>query len=161
MTRSQWLIGSMATPVELPGARVILTEEVIPGPLLLSTDLRPTLYQLCVGGCYVVAFFHKESSTYIKVGELIYDIRIVSCMIRFWCPRIHEALEQKLDVIDVDGSYVYRKEQQLISQGVSTLPLPLPTVPLTGRELVTADNYHQKNIPKLMPGSIFVFTMSF
>ena len=57
----------------------------------------------------------------------------------------------------MDGSYLYRKEQQLISQGVSTLPLPLPTVPLTGWEVVTADNYHQRNIPKLMPGSLFAF----
>ena len=41
--------------------------------------------------------------------------------------RIRDALQQNLDVVDVDGSYLYRKEQQLISQGVRTLPLSLST----------------------------------
>ena len=61
-------------------------------------------------------------------------------------------MKQKLDVVDVDGSYLYRKEQQLISQGVNTLPLSLPSVPLTGWEVVSADNYKEKNVPKVMPG---------
>ena len=57
-----------------------------------------------------------------------------------------------MDVVDVDGSYFYRKEQQLISQGANTLPLPLPSVPLTGWEVVSADNYKEKNVPEVMPG---------
>ena len=61
-------------------------------------------------------------------------------------------MKQKFDVVDVDGSYLYRKEQQLISQGVSTLPLSLPSVPLTGWEVISADNYKEKNVPKVMSG---------
>ena len=61
-------------------------------------------------------------------------------------------MKQKLDIVDVDGSYLYRKEQQLISQGINTLPLSLPSQPLTGWEIVSADNYMEKNVPKVMPG---------
>ena len=57
-------------------------------------------------------------------------------------------MKQKLDVVNVDGSYLYRKEQQLISQGVHTLPLPLPSVPLAGWEVVSANNYKDKNVLK-------------
>ena len=66
--------------------------------------------------------------------------------------RIHDALQQNLDVVDVDGSYLYRKEQQLISQGIRTLPLSLPSVPLTGWEVVTADNYKEKKVPRVISG---------
>ena len=61
-------------------------------------------------------------------------------------------MKQKLEIVDVDGSYLYRKEQQLISQGVNTVPLSLPSVPITGWEVVSADNYKEKNVPKVMPG---------
>ena len=60
-------------------------------------------------------------------------------------------LKDKLPIIDVDGSYLYRKEQKLNSQGVKTLPLSLPGLPLTGWETFTADNY-KENIPKVTPG---------
>ena len=40
----------------------------------------------------------------------------------------------------------------MIFQGVRTLPLDLPSLPLTGWEIVTADNYKEKNIPRVMSG---------
>lgn len=61
-------------------------------------------------------------------------------------------LKDKLPVIDVDGSYLYRKEQKLKSQGINTLPLCLPALPLVGWESVGADNYMDKNVPKVTPG---------
>lgn len=66
--------------------------------------------------------------------------------------RIHDPLQQNLDVVDVDGSYLYRKKQQLISQGIRTLPLSLASVPLTGWEVVTANNYKEKNVPRVISG---------
>ena len=42
----------------------------------------------------------------------------------------------------------------MISQGIRTLPLALPSLPLTGWETVTADNYKEKNIPKVMSGEL-------
>ena len=43
--------------------------------------------------------------------------------------RIRES--QNLDIVDVDGSYLYRKQQ---SMGESVEPLSLPDVPLSGWE---------------------------
>ena len=61
-------------------------------------------------------------------------------------------LKDKLPIIDVDGSYLHRKEQKPNSQGVKTLPLSLPGLPLTGWETFAADNYKEKNVPKVSPG---------
>ena len=61
-------------------------------------------------------------------------------------------VKDKLPIIDVDGSYLHRKEQKLNLQGFKTLPLSLPVLPLTGWETYTADNYKEKNIPKVTPG---------
>ena len=65
-------------------------------------------------------------------------------------------MKQKLEIVDVDGSYLYRKEQQLISQGVNTLPLSVPSAPITGWEVVSADNYKEKDVPRVMPGKLIV-----
>ena len=62
-------------------------------------------------------------------------------------------LKDKLPIVDVNGSYLHRKEQKLNSQGLKTSPLSLPGLPLTGRwEIVTADNYKEKNVPNVTPG---------
>jgi len=66
--------------------------------------------------------------------------------------RIREVMELNLDIVDVDGSYFYRKEQRLISQGIHTVPLALPTTPLAGWESIDATNFKDKNVPKVMPG---------
>ena len=50
--------------------------------------------------------------------------------------RIRES--QNLDIVDVDGSYLYRKQQ---SMGESVEPLSLPDVPLSGWERVDEGNY--------------------
>ena len=57
-------------------------------------------------------------------------------------------------VIDVDGSYLYRKQQRLTC-GQATLPPP--SRPLRGWESVTAANMNEmaKKIPRVMPGKLF------
>ena len=59
-----------------------------------------------------------------------------------------------MPVVDVDGSYMYRKKQQLRSAGFNVTGLPAPTPPLTGWEQVTSDNSAtmSKNIPFVTPG---------
>lgn len=47
--------------------------------------------------------------------------------------------QQGVSVIDVDGSYMYRKQQLLQSQGIHIVMSP-PCPPGTGWELITADN---------------------
>ena len=68
--------------------------------------------------------------------------------------RIKEVSESQMPVVDVDGSYMYRKKQQLSSAGFNVAVLPAPTPPLTGWEQVTSDNSAtmSKNIPLVTPG---------
>ena len=65
--------------------------------------------------------------------------------------RIKEVSESQMDV---DGSYMYRKKQQLSSAGFNVAVLPAPTPPLTGWEQVTSENSStmSKNIPLVTPG---------
>ena len=55
--------------------------------------------------------------------------------------RIREAKKDGDKVVDVDGSYLIKKRQQLQDSGVSTAPLDLPSVPLSGWEVVSEENY--------------------
>ena len=60
-------------------------------------------------------------------------------------------------MVDVDGSYLYRKHQQLLSKGESVAPLSLPDIPLSGWEVVNEQNYTTmaKKIPCVTPGMQF------
>lgn len=60
--------------------------------------------------------------------------------------------EKNTTIVDVDGSYLLRKEQRLISEGVQTMPLSAPAVPLSGWELLTKDNYKELVIPTVTSG---------
>ena len=53
--------------------------------------------------------------------------------------RVHEAVRTNLPIIDVDGSYLYRKQIRLGSASDGT-QIPLPTPPLSGWESVKAYN---------------------
>ena len=47
--------------------------------------------------------------------------------------RIHQAQRDSVEVVDVDGSYTYRKHKQLVETGLGS-PLPLPSgVCITGQ----------------------------
>jgi len=41
-------------------------------------------------------------------------------------------------LVDVDGSYLYRKHQKLVEAGENIAPLPLPSPPLTGLRAVNS-----------------------
>ena len=51
--------------------------------------------------------------------------------------RIEEAKCQQLPVVDVDGSYLYKKQQSLLQSGVAVALLAPPSPPLSGWEAVT------------------------
>ena len=53
--------------------------------------------------------------------------------------RIQQAKTEQLPIVDVDGSYLYRKQQLLKQSGVCIAPLPLPS-PLSGWEVVSESN---------------------
>ena len=65
-------------------------------------------------------------------------------------------MKDKAAVIDVDGSYLCRKQQQLNCQ-LPLCDLPLPGPPLCGWESVTVENVHEKCllIPRVMPGLLY------
>lgn len=57
-------------------------------------------------------------------------------------------MSEQLPIVDVDGSYLYRKEQSLIESGISVVPLETPSAPLSGWEVVTDVNM-DTIIPKM------------
>ena len=63
----------------------------------------------------------------------------------------------KLEVVDVDGSYLYRKYQNVVTSGISASDPGIPAVPLTGWEEITEVNYKEvaKKIPKVTHGKNF------
>ena len=69
--------------------------------------------------------------------------------------RIREAMQDKVKVIDVDGSYLDRKFERLQQSGQNVAPLSLPVPPPTGWVAVTESNCNEiaSKIPKVLPGS--------
>ena len=61
-------------------------------------------------------------------------------------------LDLKPAIVDVDGSYMYRKQQKLAPEEVNTQPLSLPDVLLTAWEVVDASNFKDKHVPQLTHG---------
>lgn len=70
--------------------------------------------------------------------------------------RVRKAKQSGVSVIDVDGSYLYRKRQGLIADGKLVAPLSTPSIPLTGWEVVDKNNYREvaKKIPCVTPGEL-------
>jgi len=57
--------------------------------------------------------------------------------------RIKEAKSRNAGVIDVDGSYLHQKHQQLINSSVSVAPPGIPPRPLASWVTITNSNYQQ------------------
>ena len=69
--------------------------------------------------------------------------------------RIREAKQSGDRVIDVDGSYLWRKYQRMSESGVSVVPIGIPSLPLTGWESVTEANHKEyaDKIPRVTAGN--------
>ena len=46
------------------------------------------------------------------------------------------------DIIDVDGSYLYAKQQKLSALGQLVAPMSMPPAPPSGWKAITAENHH-------------------
>ena len=57
--------------------------------------------------------------------------------------RIVEAKAKQEKIVDVDGSYLYLKQQKFINSGVSVTPVSHPPSPILGWETVNAENYKE------------------
>ena len=45
---------------------------------------------------------------------------------------MRKAKKEHVSVVDVDGTYLEKKHQRLVSQGINVAPLPVPQIPLCG-----------------------------
>ena len=61
-----------------------------------------------------------------------------------------------LNVCDVDGSYLVRKQQRMSEAGIYISPLSITEPPICGWEQLTAENHSDlsSKIPSIMPGKI-------
>ena len=57
--------------------------------------------------------------------------------------RIHEAINAGATVVDVDGSYLYKKHKTLTDTGHKLVPLNPPAPPPSGWVTVSSENYLQ------------------
>ena len=57
--------------------------------------------------------------------------------------RIRSAKAEGVGVVDVDGTYLERKRQSLVSSNVNVAPLPPPNFPLHGWQSVEESNAEQ------------------
>ena len=64
------------------------------------------------------------------------------------------------DIIDVDGSHLYKKRQRMIAQGEQPAPLGPPPPPPSGWIVVTAENHVTlgSNIPPVSAGMLVVIS---
>ena len=69
--------------------------------------------------------------------------------------RIKEAHKSSLKIVDVDGSYLYRKYRRLLSEGNSVSPPGFPSIPLSGWEQVNEDNH--ATLAKKIPWYVLAF----
>lgn len=69
--------------------------------------------------------------------------------------RVREAIKGKVAVVDVDGSYLVRKHEQLRQAGVNVAPLGPPSLPLSGWITINEANYKDESqkIPRMLPGT--------
>lgn len=70
--------------------------------------------------------------------------------------RIQQAKSQQLPVVDVDGSYMFKKQQHLMQSGLHLASLPPPPPPLGGWKVVNESNVGSIscNIPVVTSGNI-------
>ena len=77
-------------------------------------------------------------------------------------PRIREAVQANIPIIDVDGSYLYRKRLRL-GTGSTGTPTTLPPLPIAGCESVSAENATEMSvkIPHVTQGTCACSKTSF
>ena len=74
------------------------------------------------------------------------------------CSRINQAEEEGISVIDVDGSYMYRKYQHLVESGESVIQPDHPGPPPSGWKVVNEGTYKDvtPSIPLVTTGKIII-----
>ena len=123
---------------------VHLTESDIPGaflsePMASHTVPQLTWWLLC-RGIKVPISWKKQKLLSRLVSLSAKPIAHCRHDANFDCFRIEQAKSEQLPIVDVDGSYLYRKQQTITQSGIAVAPLPPPSPPLSGWEVVTNGN---------------------
>ena len=117
----------------------------------------------CSAGCHCTHYV-KEGGNYSKVTVKINFHAFLRNMcekpLSLYCKSTHilswyrilKVMQDRIPIVDVDGSYLYRKGQKCSPQLFHQLPIPC--IPFTGWEPVDNTNYGEmaKKIPHVMPG---------
>ena len=76
--------------------------------------------------------------------------------------RIHEAINAGATVVDVDGSYLYKKHKTLTEAGHRLAPLTPPAPPPSGWVTVSSENYLQvaPDLPTVTAGQYTIKRIS-
>ena len=91
----------------------------------------------------------------------IYLSQLFRCVALFHCS-IHQAIRDNAPIVDVDGSYLYKKSKRIEDSGRIVALLDSPSAPITGWEIVTEVNANiiAKKIPvSLMALSTHIFLL--
>ena len=82
-------------------------------------------------------------------------VRFFYCCHVEFC-RIRQAVEDKANIVDVDGSYLFRKHKHLKESGLNVAPLELPPAPLRGWGSVSEGNVNEvaEKMPKVTAGML-------
>lgn len=111
-----------------------------------------------VYNCFTLLNIHFFSLLKIHANlHISYIIISVSTTLLY---RIRQAKTDDLEVVDVDGSYLYKKCQRLEKRGMSTAALDLPSSPpVSGWEIVSETNAAvlSQKLPYVTNGTVYTY----
>ena len=92
-----------------------------------------------------------DCKVHVYLCQLVNEV-VIKVYITF---RIEKARQEDMQVCDVDGSYLYRKQQRAIEAGVLVSPMDIPDPPISGWEQLTSENHKEisSKVPSVMPGT--------
>ena len=77
---------------------------------------------------------------------------------RYFTCRVEQAKREEAPIIDIDGSYTYKKYRDLLKVGKHVVPPARPSLPLSGWRAINKDSYKSvgPSIPTVTSGMFSV-----
>ena len=93
----------------------------------------------------------------VHAQSVVNVIYILSCV----CFRVNQAEEEATPVVDVDGSYLYRKYQRLTESGKDVAHPDYPSPPPSGWKVVNENTYKDiaPSIPLVTTGTYIIYVI--
>ena len=98
----------------------------------------------------------KVIDRYSRLSIILFLKSTAACILLYGACRVNQAECEGASVVDVDGSYLYRKYRSVVESGQTVAQLAPPSPPLAGWKTVTADTCQSISpfIPVLTSGSL-------